>query len=570
MINTKDIITRAREFAERTLVGLKSETQEEDYVLLLISKFLLLKENIIVKNFDTNELLFNMDKNYRYFNAIRYIVDNALSNGTIKIGNKLSVVLEPDHYNDSKDADLVKNYIIAFHKIRDSIAHGKYEIDNDNGLIKIRNIKDDYQVVCDLKLEVLEMFSVITTSKTKKDVVKGLTELNNIRESYNKKKKDYSEYYDNYYIKYLYPSKGNKILLNNMDLKIKDKVYRIDDRVRNYNYDPIKKVDLSDFSKEKKQIVQSDGSIDYINIKNEKNIQIIKDYEKYLLILLSIVEKDNLFSRSDKIKIYKEAKKIANAIKNRNDIDNTILNKMKKVIREMSSLLRVTSDNSKIPAVYNYMQTFLSFKADKIEQIKNEDEKIALGSLKISRINSNFDNNEVYDRQVEAIENIVCECIKDMQEKINDYNNKKIVGKRRALNDLLFDYYYKKIIKSLANKNKLIISSIRNGIDHGNVREMRDKMVIIDVNKGKKIEEDDKLFYCFAQPEEFFSLTESLEKKQSSTEFTYEDLLAELKPIIKKETYDALIDIILEIEVINKEALVYLLNNKAKELSISR
>ena len=567
MINTKDIITRAREFAERTLVGLKSETQEEDYVLLLISKFLLLKENIIVKNFDTDELFFNVDKNFRYFNAIRYIVDNALSNGTIKIGNKLSVVLEPSHYNDSKDADLVKNYIIAFHKIRDSIAHGKYEIDNDNGLIKIRNIKDDYQVVCDLKLEVLEMFSVITTSKTKKDIAKGIEDLNKIRESYNKKKNDFNLYYNNYK-NYLYPIKGNKNLSNG---DIKEKLYKLDDSVRNYDYVPIiKHIDLKDFSKGKEQVVKSDGNIDYSKIKNERNIQIVKDYEKYLLILLDLVEKDNLFSRSDKIKIYKEAKKIANAIKNRNDIDNTIINKMKKVIREMSSLLRVTSDNSKIPAVYNYMQTFLSFKADKIEQIKNEDEKIALGSLRISRINSNFDNNEVYDRQVEAIENIVCECIKDMQEKIKDYNNKKIVGKRRALNDLLFDYYYKKIIKSLANKNKLIISSIRNGIDHGNVREMRDKMVIIDVNKGKKIEEDDKLFYCFAQPEEFFSLTESLEKKQSSTEFTYEDLLAELKPIIKKETYDALIDVILEIEVINKEALVYLLNNKAKELSISR
>ena len=123
MASIDENIKKAREFAERALKRNNSNPDDDDYIMFLISKFLLLKENIIEKNADKKELYFNYEINSDYLTAIKYIVDYIKTNNGVINSNNLEVIIHPSSLNNDEQ---LKSYIRDFHKIRDSIAHGKY------------------------------------------------------------------------------------------------------------------------------------------------------------------------------------------------------------------------------------------------------------------------------------------------------------------------------------------------------------------------------------------------------------------------------------------------------------
>ena len=520
MKNTRDIILRAKEFAKRSLIGLKSETQKEDYVLLLISRFLLLKEKIIKKDFDKDEIYFNVEKNKMFFEAIKYVVDKALERGQIKVGNKITVILEPENKDDF-ESQMVRKYVLMFHKIRDALAHGKYDVKDD--YIIIRNIKDDYSVTCELDVQTLEFFSIIQAGRSKKTIASLVNDLNHIKNFY-------------------YPKEKIEI----------GKMLMYENNFKN-NKPKVKKLPQVDLRFDK-----------HDNYKYQKMNS--EELKLYLYVIYNIVEKSNTLTNAEKIVIFNKVKQALEYLRDKKKYDP---NKAQGVIKEISGLIGVEKeeDTIKVAAVYNYMQTFLSHKADRIEEIQNEEEKMALGSLRMKKLNCVFENNENYDRQNEAIDRLVATCVEDLKKQIEKYNKDGRVGQRRATNDLLFNSYYKKIVKSLASRNKMLISAIRNGIDHGNVKEIRGKLAIYDINNSKEQNSDDRKFYCFADPEDFYDITESLDEKRPSFEFGFKDLLDELKPIIKRETYDDLVDITLQINIINQQSLIGVLGRRLSELS---
>ena len=106
-----------------------------------------------------------MERNARYIEPIRKIVDYTKQNGVVVVGDKLKAQLIPEKYNT--DTILVE-YIKIFHKIRDSLAHGKYDLYPELGIISINNKKDDYEIKVDLPIELLEYFGYIDSSKKKK------------------------------------------------------------------------------------------------------------------------------------------------------------------------------------------------------------------------------------------------------------------------------------------------------------------------------------------------------------------------------------------------------------------
>ena len=74
----EEIITRAREFAEKAVTTGTENYTKEDYFMFLISKFLLLKESIIKKNIEEGRLIFDYKKNGKYLPIIKYIYKEIL------------------------------------------------------------------------------------------------------------------------------------------------------------------------------------------------------------------------------------------------------------------------------------------------------------------------------------------------------------------------------------------------------------------------------------------------------------------------------------------------------------
>ena len=165
--NIEALIARARDFARKSLSDNLDEVNREDYFLFQISKFLLLKESMIKKDSNESTIYFNIVENHQYLKAIIYIVDYVREHGTLISNTDIKVIISPTGFTASAK---LKSYIRDFHKIRDSISHGRYHIDSDKGCIVLDNDNlkpgcpadsSTYVIRGELPIEVLELFSCI-------------------------------------------------------------------------------------------------------------------------------------------------------------------------------------------------------------------------------------------------------------------------------------------------------------------------------------------------------------------------------------------------------------------------
>ena len=539
----KIVIQKAREFAQRSLNGNIKNVNREDYYMFLISKFLLLKEMIIKKDSENNILYFDYNKSKNYLPAIKYIVDYIKVNGTIQ-KNSTIVVIEPKQYNNSD----LQFYIWTFNKIRDSLSHGMYEFDLNGQQLIIKNdhsnSRDPYVLNCALPIEMLELFTYIA-KKPKSNY--SDEEIIEFKEHSKKMRTDFGYVYDeddkiikNY-------NKYNRIKYDNYNISnINDNIYNI--------------------------------SYNYYNIKNDYNTyEYSKEQEDVLDVLLLIIKNSDKLTDEQRKILYTYLRKLGLLdfnleiekikIKRNKHPDKKYTEKLATVISEISSILGMENKPNNMitmSAIYNYMQ--LTFSLNEFN-FKSKEGKETLGYLRISKLhpmyvrsnNDKFDENgdSQYSLKISAIRNFTANFIIRIKEKIQQYRNNPSSAFRQSINDL-FKKYYEDIIQSFADKNALVLTSIRNSIEHANFYDVSGQIMLND--QSNQNDNHSINFCCYGNPNDFFEITNSLESGISKENFTFDDFLSELKSTIDISTFNDILLVVDELKTINAEALVSVLD----------
>ena len=618
MASIDENIKKAREFAERALKRNNSNPDDDDYIMFLISKFLLLKENIIEKNADKKELYFNYEINSDYLTAIKYIVDYIKTNNGVINSNNLEVIIHPSSLNNDEQ---LKSYIRDFHKIRDSIAHGKYVPDSQNGLIIIDNTNliegekptdDTYTIRAIIPIQVLEIFEYMAINPRveydEKEIQKYIKQTFETRKKYNYIDYDIiNEEYNNNIIKEFY--KINKYYKNSNNINVetinndhkdnkstKNLIIDKENNKTNNNYnDNDKYIINNSINKKNYNYINNNNyyenkDFNYYIIKNkeinnsisldlgEKDIIInnkkFLDYKKEIKDIIDFVEKNNSISQEIKQKIYTLLSKYGIAYYDNNgkriklNLDrkptNSLIDKMKNVINEMASILGIKNKENKeaIVAVYNYLQTLLSFKKDIIEQSSDED--ISLGKLKFSRLNPKF---LVTENQVDSIKNKIKLSTKRINKMIKQYQEHKTINQREIIMTE-FKKLYEELLVNLSLRNKTIITSIRNSIEHGHFNPNNCTIELYDQSNPK--DNSTTKFKCYGSPEDFFAIFKKIELSDKNNDFTFTDFLEEIEYILKddySQIYLNFINLIQAIRKINEEALLDILKEERKKKS---
>lgn len=582
--NVEKNIARAREFAKKSLEG-NVNANKDDYLMFQISKFILLKESMIKKDNDNEhkKIYFNIEENKKYLKAIIYIVDYVRKNGTLK-SNNIEVIIEPNSYPNNEE---LKSYIRDFHKIRDSFAHGGYDPDSANDCIilnndniepeckldskglPVENNPNTYIIRCKLPIEVLEVFTYIFENPTEN--------INKIEADKMKNKIEQIRYKYNYI-------KDNNDIINN---------YKLNGFINNYNNINTEYLNNNNITNHKlinnKEInteYLNNNTINHkLNINKYKNInndinKIAEEKEIELNKLLKQLLNSNLLSLQEKNIFLDHIKKYI-SINQKLDLDNSIVKNNKKptnnyikklsiVIKEISTIIGVKSNPEemiKVSSVYNYMQLVLSFKNEEI----NHQNKNNLGKIRMSRINPDYSKRTDF----KEINTSIKECVKKIIKKLGDRKNIKgevikegkisnyiknpKIDIREAINNEI-KIYYEEILSLLAKRNDKIITSIRNSINHGNIKEENGVLQLHD--QIKQNDSSIKTFECSGTPADFYEITRCIDLDEAP-DFNFDDFMNEMKGILEKDKYEELKSIIDGILIINRVTLIDTLRNVA-------
>ncbi len=159
-----EMVKISREILDGFLSNNTKQFNKKHYFMFVVSKFMALKELMIKKNSESNTIVFDditfQDK-IGYLIALTWLVKN---NGSYTIDKNLKVELE----SGDKDSPLIE-CVWVFNKIRDSIAHGRFDFDLESDCIiinndQISNPQNGYRLVCKLPIRVLDQYTFAVTN----------------------------------------------------------------------------------------------------------------------------------------------------------------------------------------------------------------------------------------------------------------------------------------------------------------------------------------------------------------------------------------------------------------------
>lgn len=537
----KDLIKLSRELVENLFNGKQQKLGKEYFFMFSISKFILLKEKILKKNSANNILYFDNIKDGKYIPAILSFADEIKKNGNYQI-NKTSIRLEKIDSNSKKLAEA----LWLFNKVRDSLAHGQYTIDLKNDCILINNDhsndkNNSYKLVCSISIKLLNSISFyieeIKETKDKKDLSIAYRDyIKKISTNYDI---DTEKLFDNKFIidnKYY----NNKFKIDNN--KYYDNTYNINNEYLNKN-----------------EGIQSKPNQLYTSTE-EKDDNIIKTHLNKLTIeeLYSLVKQlldYNPTSEKQKEQITKIIKKFKSLVDERIKLEEQKVfdTKSSELMREISDILGIkvgTKNKDAYIALYMYMNLVFSQKNEidyshiclrnlivDINPYKYKDKDLDNPDLtdeekqKISKI-INFEKN--YLNIKNYINKLCIDYSKKMDSRIEIYYTNPSENFRHSLMGIYAEFYTS-IINYIGKRNQLIISSLRNSVEHGNYYVNKNGSLIL----YDQLDHSDKnsiKFLSSTLPQQLFDITKTIELCDSKDKYIMDDFFKELEHIVDKTT----------------------------------
>ena len=550
----KSLIRLSRELVENLLNRNKQKLGKEYFFMFSISKFVLLKERILKKDSANNILYFNNVKDAKYIPAILSFADEIRENGIYQINNT-SIRLE----KTDRDSQKLAEALWLFNKVRDSLAHGQYTIDLENYSIMINNDHSNdrnnaYKLVCSIPIKLLNSISFYIEEINKKTDEKELFRA--YREYLKKIETDYDidtkKLFDNNYIikinKYYNMLKIDNYKYNN---------YYIDNNkyyTNTYNINNSK-----NFTKGIKQNEDFTflDEIDNNQIKKPLNNIIIE--ELYRLVKLILEYKPT--SEKQKEQINQIIRKFKSLVDQRIKLEEQKIFDVKtsELMSEISDILGIktgTKNADATIALYMYMNLVFSQSSEidyshiclrnliiDVNPYKYEDkvlDNLNLSDNEKQKISSTINFEKNYMNIKNYINKLCVEFSEKMDTRIEAYYNNPSESFRHSLMDI-YAVFYTSIMNSIGNRNQLIITSIRNSVEHGNYYVNKNGSLILydqtDHSDNKSIK-----ILCGALPQQLFDITKTIELGDSKDKYIIDDFFKELETIVDKTTLNCIMN----------------------------
>ena len=514
---------------------------EDAFYMFSVSKFILLKESIIKKDSIKNILYFDNKKFKNYIPIIQDFYKHITKTGSYKRNDTIIELTD-----DSIKSQELENAIWCFNKIRDSLAHGKYKFDFNQKCIMIENAAQDnsYFLKCEIPIDLLNSFTFFVEENIQNFDDRYLIE--QYKHYIKKISKDFNietKLYDNLYLyNYKY---YNKFIDNN---KYKTNTYIDNTRNNNSIYNNIydnssinnKNIikDNNIYDKSNKLGKESKSDALFINkgidfILNQEIEKISIEELCNLAKLLLIIKPKN---QNEKELIVKLLKQFSILLRQYSDVkDNKgFSKKTEELITEMQSILGIKNDCKNpngIISLYNYMSLVFS-QTDKIDYSK----------LKVHPMLINFTPKNIiegtavnYFNTIDSIKRKCEEFNSKMESHISNYDNNQSQNYRHSLMDS-FAKFYTEIMVSLGTKNKYVIDSLRNSIEHGNYKYHKNGYVVM-YDQTDHNNDDTIKFIAAMKPKALFNLTKQVELSKSE-EFLLKDFVQQLSSVIGNELFE--------------------------------
>lgn len=536
----KNLIKLSRELVENLLSGNKQNLGKEYFFMFSISKFILLKERILKKDSANNILHFNNTKNAKYIPAILAFAEEIKKNGNYQL-NSTTIKLE----KNNKDSQKLVEALWIFNKVRDSLAHGQYTIDLKNDSLLINNdhsneVNNAYKLVCSIPIQLLNSISFYIEEINEKMNEKDLSiayrkYLEKVAANYdiNTKKlfgNNYIINFNKYYI--------NKINIDNYKNYNK---YYIDNDIyykNTYNIDNnyLKNIIKDNFEskiqpqKREKDFISTDNII-YSKIKIISNNLTIEKLYRLVKLLLEY----NHSSEKQKEQTQQILKKYKLLVEQRMKLEEQQIfdTKSSKLMSEISDILgiKVGTKNSDVAiTLYTYMNLVFS-----------QNNEIDYSHICLQNLILDFDpykkgqgTGKIYSDTINYINKLCIEFSEKMDTKIEAYYNNHSEIFRHSLMSIYAEFYTS-IMNSIGNRNKLVLTSIRNSIEHGNYYVNKNGSLILydqtDHNDNNSIK-----FLCGSFPQQLFDITKSIELGNVKDKYIMDDFFKELETIVDDTT----------------------------------
>lgn len=529
----------ARMITEKFFDDATPHLGQDAFYMFSVSKFILLKERIIKKDSVKNILYFDNNKFNAYIPIILDFYKQILKSGsytrndtTIELSDKRN---KPHKFEDA---------IWCFNKVRDSLAHGKYSFDFNHKCIIIDNVAEDnsYSLKCEIPIDLLNSFTFFVEeniTKVDKEELKQLYKvyIKKMTASFDVDNKVYYNPYIYSYVPYNDYIIKNSIITNdykNDNSKIKSNNYNysnINDNVMKTNGYGYGNSSCSD------QVLENNDAI------TEKEIDFVlnKEIDKLsieelckLAKLLLLVKPKNQKEKEQIIRLLKQVKLLLSQYSAKKD-DKEYTRKTEDLIAEMQNILGIKNsckNSNGIISLYNYMSLVFS-----------QAEEIDYSILKIHPMLINFKpNNSIEGRAINyfnTINSIKRKCEEfnlKIESEVSNYknNNGQQYIRYRIMDS--FAKFYTEIMNSLGKKNKFVMDSVRNSVEHGNYKYLKNGYVVM-YDQTDHRDDDTIKFIAKMNPRALFNLTKQVETSKSE-EFLLGDFVQQLSSIIDNELFE--------------------------------
>ena len=528
----KNLIKLSRELVENLLNGNKQKLGKEYFFMFSISKFVLLKERILKKDSTNNILYFNNVKNAKYIPAILSFADEIKKNGNYQINNT-SIRLE----KTDRDSQKLAEALWLFNKVRDSLAHGQYTIDLENDRILINNDHSNdrnnaYKLVCSIPIKLLNSISFYIEEINKKTDEKELS-------------RAYREYLEKIATNYDIDTK--KLFDNNYIINI-NKYYN---DTYNINNEFINK--SKNFEKKTKQNEDYTPTDEIEDNKIKKLLNNSTIEELYRLVKLLLEYKPTSEKQNEQIN--QIIRKFKSLVDQRIKLEEQKIfdAKSSELMSEISDILGIkvgTKNADATIALYMYMNLVFSQSSEidyshiclrnliiDVNPYKYDDkdlDNLNLSDNEKQKINNTINFEKNYMNIKNYINKLCAEFSEKMDSRIVAYYNNPSENFRHSLMDIYAEFYTS-VMNSIGNRNQLIITSIRNSVEHGNYYVNKNGSLILydqtDHSDNKSIK-----ILCGALPQQLFDITKTIELGDSKDKYIMDDFFKELETIIDKTT----------------------------------
>lgn len=478
-MSREELLKISRELTESFINDKNGPLRTEHYFMLSMAKFIMSKERLIKTNSKTRILYFN-DTNENNF-----IVDSFYEEIKDSYTFTMDGSVVPDEIFDSvilehNSNPSIKKKIFIIGKIRDSLAHGKYDFDTKNNRIVIRNKyrvgNNEFSFECSIKPETLDRFSE-----------------NSNNETFN-------------------------TTLDNLDNE-KGYTYKLDSQMDEY---------LNDYSK----ICPQNSREDYL-----------KRIYSELEILSSKFEAVKEYCNEDEMTVYNNLYRTAlttlNELATRTKTIDTKRVRVK--TKTLSNKASTHEEDSLLDKIVDSLLTIAAFIDKKIERsvvntalvynhlclLLSENQKIEFRYLRNPSLQVFFKKKDENGK-----ENDVTGALGILKREIKIFNRKyqkisnypETSSKLEAMKKIYLDLY-NGIMIAFEIRNKSIYSRIRNGVMHSSIEMSKGKVVIKD---SAEHDMENPIFYCKASNEELLEYTRSIEEGNNKENYTLGTFISEL------------------------------------------